>query len=316
MLQWIHDNLISRMPVQASEWAARVDWLNDFITYISAFCTIAITAVMIYFMWRYRRKSETQQTEYITHNALLETVWTVIPTIVCIFVFWYGFEVYHEQRTPPANAEEILVEGYQWGWNFEYSTGKKGSGELVVPLGKATRLVMRSKDVTHSFFIPSMRVKEDVLASAYSYLWFTPIKTGEFPIFCTEYCGLSHSGMLAKLKVVEPEVFQDFINERSAEDLPPAELGKKLFTQKGCIGCHSVDGSAKVCPSLYQIFGHEVEFADGTKLVGDENYLEESILNPNAKIVKGYPPNLMQSYKGQLEDKELAGLIAYIKSLK
>ena len=314
MLEALHSFII-RMPVQASEWASRVDWLNNFITYVSIFCTLAITGVMLYFMVKYRRRSEDQKTEYITHNATLETVWTVVPTIVCIFVFIYGYLVYDEMRTPPSNAIEVGVEGQKWRWEFEYSTGKRSTAELIVPVGKPIRLVMRSKDVNHSFFIPSMRVKEDVLASTYSYLWFTPIMTGEFPIYCTEYCGTSHSDMLATLKVVSPEVYEDFINERSQEKLLPAELGAKLFNQKGCMACHSVDGSAKVCPTLHKLFGHEVELADGSKVMADENYLESSIINPNGQLVKGFQPNMMPSFKGQLTDEELAGLNAYIKTL-
>lgn len=314
MLEALHRWII-RMPEQASEWAARVDWLNNFITYVAIFCTLAITGVMLYFMIKYRRRSEDQPTTYITHNATLETVWTVVPTLVCIFVFIYGFLYYEEMRTPPTNAIEVGVEGYQWGWNFEYSTGKRSSAELVIPLGKPVRLIMRSKDVNHSFFIPSMRVKEDVLASTYSYLWFTPTKAGEYPIFCTEYCGTQHSAMLATLKVVQPEVYEDFINDRAQEKLTPVELGKKLFSQKGCVACHSIDGSAKVCPTLQKLFGQEREFVDGSKTKADENYFESSMLNPNGQIVKGFQPNMMPSFKGQLSDEELAGLIAYLKTL-
>lgn len=310
--------MFDMMPVQASEWAGRVDWINKVITDISVICTLGITAVMIYVAYKYRHREGNRQGAYITHNATVETVWTVIPSIICLAVFAYGFVVYHEMRTPPANPIEISVEGYKWGWRFAYANGKRTAGELTVPIGKPVRLVMTSADVIHSFFIPAMRVKEDLYKANYSYIWFTPTKLGEFHIFCTEYCGTSHSAMTGKLKVVSPEAFEDFLLDRKDADapqLPPAEIGKSLFSGNGCTACHSIDGSSGQGPTLKGLFsGKEHKMADGSSVVVDENYVRESIVNPRAKIVEGYPAALMPSF-AHLKEEELNALIAYLKEL-
>lgn len=307
--------MFSYMPPQATDWAARVDWINAVITYIAIFCTVAVSGVMMYFAVRYRRKSDSDKTPYILDNHHLESFWTFIPTVICIFMFYYGYSVYREMRNPPINALDINVDGYKWAWEYTHPSGKREAKELVVPAGKPVRLIMKSRDVTHSFFIPAMRVKEDVLASGYSYLWFNATKLGEFPIFCAEYCGTGHSAMLGTLKVVTPEAYEEYVMDRV--ELPPAELGKKLFAGR-CTACHSIDGTKSVGPTLKGIFGHQesvvVNGADQTIDV-DENYLRESILNPSAKLVKGYP-NSMTPFQGQLSEKEVAGLIAFIKSLQ
>ena len=312
-------DLFSWMPEQAATWAADVDALNNFITNASVFFTVVITGVMLWFAWKYRKTSENQETAYITHNAALETVWTVIPSVVVIVVFVYGLMSYKEMRTVPASSIEINVQAWKWRWEFTYPNGKTTTGELVVPLGEPVRLIMTSNDVIHSFFIPVMRVKEDVYKGNYSYLWFTPTKLGEFHIFCAEYCGLQHSGMLATLKVVTPEAYQDFLIDRvdgEAPKLPPEELGKELYTKKGCVACHSLDGSAIIGPSFKGLFAaKERKFADGSTAPLDENYIRESILNPNAKIVEGYPAGQMPAFEGQLSEEELSGLIAYLKTL-
>ena len=212
--------LFDFMPVQASTWAGDVDWMNNWITNISVFCTLVITGVMLYFAIKYRASKTAAPTSKVNHSITLETVWTVVPTIIVIYVFWAGFDVYREMRTPPANAIEVGVTGYKWAWNFSYETGKQSTNELVVPIGEPIKLIMKSKDVLHSLFIPAMRVKEDLRGDQYSFLWFTPTKlsidqpNGYFHIFCAEYCGLQHSGMLGKLKVVTREEYNDYIHDR------------------------------------------------------------------------------------------------------
>lgn len=316
MLDW--------MPEGAATWAPRVDFINNFISWVALVCTFAISGAMVYFAVKYRRRTENDKTEYITHNATLETVWTVFPTIICIYVFWYGFDLGREMRTPPANPIEINVSGKQWSWAFTYPNGKQSGGELVVPVGKPVRLIMKSTDVNHSFFIPAMRVKEDVIGSIYTYLWFTPTKVGEFPVFCAEYCGGNHSGMLAKLKVVSQDIYDDFVSNRGPKDLSPEAHGRALYASKGCIGCHSLDGSRVVGPSFKGIYGAAHEMEGGAKVTVNENYIRESILNPQAKVVKGYPP-VMQAYslvetdpsgQQQINDKELSAIISFIKTLQ
>lgn len=306
-------NLLNLMPVEASTWAARVDELNAFITIVAALCTVAITAVMLYFAWKYRRRGDDDQTAYITHNATIETIWTVVPTIICLFVFIAGFKVYREMRTPPANPLEISVTGRKWAWSFKYPNGKTSDQELVVPVGRPVKLITRSLDVNHSFFLPEMRVKEDVIASEYHYLWFNATQTGEFHIFCAEYCGREHSGMLGKLRVVPETEYQDYVNDRVAEQLPPDQLGMKLYDTKGCKQCHSVDGSKVVGPSFKGLFGRSEALADGSSVQVDENYLSESMREPAKKVVATFPPAMPVI---PLKDEEIDGLIAYIKTLK
>ena len=304
----------SIMPEQASSWAAEVDWLNAFITDVAIFCIFAITGVMLYFGVKYRRRSEDQETAYITHSAPLETVWTLVPTLVCIFVFYKGFVTYHEMRNPPASSIEVAVQARQWAWNFLYSTGKTAGSELVVPIGQPVRLVMKSQDVNHSFFIPAMRVKEDVVASMYTYMWFTPTKLGEFPVFCAEYCGDAHYNMQATLRVVTNEEYQDYINDRRAQDLSPEEKGLAKMKEFACFSCHSIDGSPAVGPSYKGLWGKTEDMADGSKVTVDENYFRESVLNPNAKIVKGFAP-AMPAFEGRATDEDIGNMIAYLKTL-
>jgi len=311
--------LLDFMPVQGSTWAGDVDWMNNWITNVSVLCTVAITAVMIYFAVKYRASKAPKPTSKVSHNATLETVWTVVPSIVVIYVFYIGFAVYEDMRTPPANSMEVSVTGYKWAWSFKYENGKQTTNELVVPIGEPVKLVMKSKDVIHSFFIPSMRVKEDVRADRYSFLWFEPTKLskdepgGVFPIFCAEYCGRDHSGMTATLKVVSKEEYNNFLYGEDINDLPPAEVGKKVYG-KNCVACHSVDGSAVVGPTFKNLYGKNREFNEADAVVADENYIRESIIHSKAKIVKGYQ-NLMPNYEGILQDAEIDGLVAYIKTL-
>lgn len=305
------------MPPAAATWAEQVDFINAFITYVAAFCTIGITGVMLYFAIKYKRRSENDVTPYITHNRTLETVWTVVPTIVVIFVFAYGTWLYEDKmRNPPANAIEIGVKGYQWFWEFNYPTGKRANEHLVVPVNRPIKLIMKSNDVNHSFFIPAMRVKEDVIASEYHFLWFQPTKLGTYRVFCAEYCGDQHSGMLGDVQVVTEAEYEDFINDRTKGDQPkltPEELGKQVWDQKGCKACHSLDGAKMTGPSWKGLFGKERVFTDGSKATADENYIRESVLTPTAKVVQDFPPAMPAL---QINDEELAGVIAFIKTLK
>ncbi len=303
------------MPVAASDYAKEVDWINLMITTAAAVCIFAVTAAMLFFAWIYRRRAEREQSAYITHNYTLELLWTAIPTVVVIAVFYFGTKSYVAARTPVKNALEVQVTGYQWGWDFLYTTGKKSTNELVVPVNTPVRLVLKSRDVNHSFFVPALRLKEDVLAGAYHYLWFTATRIGEYPVFCTEYCGLSHAYMQGKLRVVSQADYASFSQIEQIHEKPVHEAGQQLFAAKGCMACHSVDGTPRVGPTLKAIFGREEKLVDGSKIVVDENYLAESLKQPNAKIAEGFPANMMPSFEGQLSEQELEALIAYLKTL-
>ncbi|MGD9653414.1 MAG: cytochrome c oxidase subunit II [Candidatus Dadabacteria bacterium] len=309
------------IPEVASNLAGKVDGVLLTITLLSLFFFVLITVILVVFAVKYRRKRDDEETPYITGSEPLEIIWTVIPSILLIALFVYGFVVYKEMRTPPADSVDITVTGKQWLWTFDYYNGKKTLNELYVEQNRPVRLVMMSDDVLHSFFVPGFRVKQDVLPGRYVQLWFTPTKIGTFDIFCAEYCGTGHSVMLGKVNVLSPEAYDIWENGVPGEgggavaSLPPAELGEKIYKEKGCNACHSIDGSTLVGPSFKGVFGHTVELADGSKVDADENYLRQSILEPQSQVVKGFQP-VMPSFKGILSDDEVTAVIAYIKTLK
>ena len=309
------------IPEAASNLASKVDGLLLVITFISIFFFVLISAVLIYFAVKYRRKSDDEETPYITGNETLEIIWTVIPSILLILLFVYGFVVYKDMRTPPKDAVDITVTGKQWLWTFEYYDGKKTLNELYVRLNRPVRMIMRADDVLHSFFVPAFRVKQDLMPGRYTQLWFTPTKIGTFDIFCAEYCGTGHSKMLGKVIVLSPEAY-DIWEKGVAVDggeavasLPPAELGEKLYKGKGCNACHSVDGSVVIGPSFKGLYERTGELEDGASYRADENYIRQSILEPQEQIVEGFQP-VMPSFKGILSDAEITAIIAYMKTLK
>lgn len=306
------------LPEQASEIAPKIDWLNNLVTDLSVFFTVAIVGAMIYFAFKYKRTKKHQKGfTSPTDSHFLEVMWTVVPTLISCYILYYGIVYYRELRHVPANPIEINGIGKQWVWDFEYNTGKKTTNEITIPVNKPVKFILTSKDVLHSFFIPAMRVKSDVIPGHYTYVSFTPVKTGRYYTFCTEYCGKDHSAMLAKLNVVSQAEYDRWVNDLSesklAEKLDLGELGAKLYEEKQCKSCHSLDGTRLVGPSWLKLFGKEEEFEDGTKIQVDENYLRTAILNPNAQIAMTYPKNVMPAYEGQLSEREISALITFIK---
>jgi cytochrome c oxidase subunit II len=309
------------IPEVASSIAGKVDGVLMLITLMSLVFFVLITVLLVYFAIKYRRRSEDDETPYITGNEPLEIIWTVIPSILLIVLFIYGYVVFKEMRNPPKDAIDIGVEAKQWLWTFDYYNGKKTINELYVQQNRPVRLVMQSDDVIHDLFIPAFRIKQDVLPGRYVQEWFTPTKIGTYDIFCAEYCGTGHSAMRAKVIVLSPEAYG--IWEQGAKaaggagvaSLPPAELGEKIYKEKGCNACHSIDGTRIVGPSFKGIYGNTVELQDGSKISVDENYIRQSILEPASQVVKGYQP-VMPSFKGILSDEDITGVIAYIKTLK
>lgn len=306
------------MPEQGTAMAKRVDNLYGFLLVISFVACAIVIGGMVYFILKYKRKSPNDKTAYITHDTRLEILWSVIPLIIFLVVFAWGWILYHDMRSMPKNALEISVTGKQWAWMAEYKNGVK-SPDIVVPVNKDVKIVLSSEDVIHSFFVPSFRIKQDAVPGMYTAVWFNADKLGEFHVFCTEYCGTSHSGMLARVKVVSQEDFDKWLIEESeVGSLPVAQRGAKVFQTRACASCHNVDNPAvKVGPSLFKKFGTEEELADGSKVLVDENYIRESVTSPSAKIVKGFAsPSVMPSFQGQLSESELNALIEYIKTLK
>ena len=306
------------MPTAATEIAVQVDNLYSFLL-ISSFIACAILiGGMIYFAHKYKRKSVHAKSAYITHNVFLEFLWSFIPLVIFLAVFAWGWLIYHDMRSMPKNALEIHVRGKQWAWEAEYKSGVKTANLIKVPINKDVKLIMTSTDVLHSFYVPSFRIKQDVVPGRYTSLWFNANKFGEYHIFCTEYCGTQHSNMLGKLHVVTQDEYDKWLEEESKFSLLPlAQQGEKLFQIKACAGCHSVQNKNVLAgPALYQKFGAEEELEDGSKIAVDETYLRESILAPNAKIVKGFKAGVMPTFQGQLSESELAALIEYVKTVK
>jgi len=307
----------SFMPTEGTKIASQVDNLYGFLLAASFISCVIVIGGMIFFVWKYRRRTETDKTAYITHNTFLEFLWSFIPLVIFLAVFAWGWIIYHDMRTMPKDALEVQVTGKQWAWEFEYKSGVKTGNLLVVPVNKDVKLIMTSKDVLHSFYIPSFRIKQDVIPGSYTALWFNADKLGEFHVFCAEFCGTQHSGMLATVKVVTQAEYEAWLIEESQVGaLPLAQRGQKLFQAKACASCHSVaDASAKVGPSLWQKFGAK-ELTEEGEFVVDENFVREAILNPNAKTTKGFPKGVMPTFQGQLNETELSALIEYIKTLK
>ncbi len=305
------------MPVQATEIAERIDNLYGFLIVVSLISCAILIGGMIYFAIKYKRKSANDKTPYISHDTRLEVLWSVVPLIIFLFVFAWGWVIYHDMRTMPKNALEIHVMGKQWSWTAEYKNGVK-STEVVVPVNKDVKLILGSEDVIHSFFIPSFRIKQDAVPGRYSAIWFNANKLGEYYVFCTEYCGTSHSAMTTKVKVVTQEDFDKWLTtESEIGTLPLVQRGAKYFQTRACASCHNVDNpAAKVGPSLYQRWGKEALVDGGEKLIFDENYVRQSMLEPQAHIAAGFPkPSPMPSFQGQLSESELSAVIEYIKSL-
>ncbi len=289
-----------------------------YIAAIAVFLLILITFLMVYFVIRYRRKRNPEP-EDIKGNLWLEITWTVVPTILVMTMFYYGYTGFSALKKIPEGAMKVKVIARQWSWLFEYENGMKAN-ELKVPVGKPINLALTSQDVIHSFYMPAFKIKQDAVPGMVNHLWFKPTEVGTYDVLCAEYCGLQHSYMLTKVTVVPEEEFNQWY-QKGTEEMVIAKKkpgGPQLFQEKGCRACHSIDGSALVGPTVKGLFGKTVTvITDGKErqLVADEAYLRRSILEPNADVVKGFPP-IMPSQKGLITDAELEEIIRYIKELK
>lgn len=304
------------LPPAKSTLAGETDALFYFINITSLILLTGITIAIIYFSWKYRRRSENDVTPVITHNSKLEITWSIIPLILVMIVFGWGFTGYVNLSTPPDDAYEVRVVAKSWLWEFHYDNGAVSVNELHVPVDRPVKLIMSSDDVIHSFYVPDYRVKRDVLPNRYTSVWFEAMETGESIIFCAEYCGTQHSNMDATVFVHTQEDFETWLETSDAmdEDMTPAEQGEVLVQRNACDSCHSIDGSSMQGPTFQGLWQRERQFEDGTSGVADENYLRESILEPNAKIVEGYP-GIMPTYQGTLNDRQIDAIIEYIKTL-
>jgi cytochrome c oxidase subunit 2 len=300
----------------ASRTTGEVDSLFLFITGICLFFFLFVEGLLIYFAVRYRRRKgeEPLATSGVTGNLVLEAIWITIPSLVVISFFVYGFLVYRDVEAARPGAAEVHVVARQFFYTFQYPDGRRELGQLHVLAGRPVKLEMTSEDVIHGFFIPDYRIKQDILPGTYTYLWLSPDRPGTYDIFCTQYCGVGHSTMRAQLVVLSEPEYAKWEAAKGPSAVPLAQTGKDLVEKSGCLGCHSVDGSKKVGPTLKGLYGRRVTLADGSTVAADEGYIRESLLDPKAKIVKGFP-NVMPTFKGTLSVDDITAVIAYLKTL-
>jgi cytochrome c oxidase subunit 2 len=301
-------------PTAASTYAGQVDALYFFLLAVSAFFTILIATLVAVFAVKYRRRHDAEVGVGITGSHSLELLWTVIPLGITMVMFFWGASVYFEIYRVPRGAMEVYITGKQWMWKAQHADGRREINELHVPVGRSVKLIMGSEDVIHSFFVPAFRMKMDVVPGKITNVWFQPTKAGRYHLFCAEYCGLNHSGMIGSIVAMEPADFQAWLSGGAgATEGSPAQIGEKLFADLACNTCHRDDALARA-PQLKGAFGHTVQLQDGSTVVMDENYIRESILNPQAKIVAGFQP-LMPTFQGIVSEEQILQLIAYIRSL-
>ena len=298
-------------PQRASSIAGEVDALYVFLVLISLFMTAAIFSMILLFAVRYRRRPGVQA-EQIEGSHKLEIVWSIVPLCVFMVIFFWSAIIYFRERTPPEGAGTVYVVAKQWMWKLQHEEGQREINQLHIPVGKDVKLIMTSQDVIHSFYVPAFRVKQDVLPGRYTTAWFHATKAGTYHLFCAEYCGTQHSGMIGQVVVMEPAAYQSWLSGGGATQTL-AQTGEAMFQQLGCSTCHRFDVQGRG-PNLTGVFGKKVMLEDGRVVVADENYIRESILVPGAKVVSGFKP-VMPVFQGLVTEEQLNSLIAYVKSL-
>jgi cytochrome c oxidase subunit 2 len=280
---------------------------------MTAFVSLLIAGLIVYYAVRFRRRSPDAVGERIHGGMALEIAWTVVPFLITMVIFVWGASVFFAMATPPAETLNIYVVGKQWMWKFQHLDGQREINELHVPVGRNVKLIMTSEDVIHDLFFPAFRVKADVIPGRYVNIWFNATKPGRYHLFCAEYCGTRHSGMIGEVVVMEGHDYQDWLSGGGAEG-SLASAGEKLFTDLACNTCHRPDSAGRG-PVLQGLFGKTVTTQDGELIVVDEAYIRESILNPSAKIAAGYQP-IMPTFQGVVSEEGLLALIEYVKSLQ
>lgn len=302
------------MPESASTFSAQVDALYFYLSGVTLFFTLLISGVLIFFVIKYRRRSLYEIPRPIAGSHKLEILWSVIPFIIAMSMFAWGAQVYFHQYRPPKNADEIYVVAKQWMWKIQHSTGQREINELHVPVGRKIKLIMTSEDTIHDFFVPAFRMKADVLPGRYTTQWFEATKPGTYHLFCAEYCGMNHSGMIGWVIVMQPTDFDNWLSGNSSQQAP-AVAGQQLYQSLGCVSCHGANGEGGRGPALAALFGRPVFLTNAQTLTADEAYIRESIENPQAKLVSGFGP-IMPTFQGQVSPEQLIQLMAFIKSLQ
>src|SRR5258706_435689 len=301
------------LPKGASTIAPDVDNLFNVIMWICIFFFLLVTVMLVAFTIMYRHKPGQPRDTAAGHSTTLELTWTLIPSVIVVFLYYYGFRHYMDMTIEPPNSYEITANGAMWQWSFIYPTGLS-YGELHVPVGTPVRMVLQSQDVIHSLYIPAFRVKKDVVPGRYNRLWFEATDVGTYEIYCAAYCGTNHSTMRGTVVVQTKADYEQWLKTQTAlaENLPPVEKGAKLYRTQGCVQCHSLDGTRLVGPSWKDLWGKTETLTGGTQVHVDTAYVSESILQPLAKIVDGYPATMPPFV---LKDNDINAIIAYMKSI-
>jgi cytochrome c oxidase subunit II len=302
------------IPESASTMSWKVDALYFYLSGVTVFFTLLISSVLVFFVIRYRRRTPYEIPRPIAGSHKLETLWTIIPFVISMTMFAWGASVYFEQYSPPKNAIEIYVVGKQWMWKIQHSTGQREINELHIPVGRKVKLIMTTEDVIHDFFVPAFRIKADVVPGRYTSEWFEATKPGTYHLFCAEYCGMNHSGMIGSVIVMEPREFDNWLSG-NAGNQTPAVAGQQLYQSLGCVSCHGANGEGGRGPTLAGLFGRQTLLSTGQTVRADEAYIRESIINPQAKLVAGFGP-IMPTFQGQVSEDQLVQLLAFIKSLQ
>ena len=316
LFDWFEPVKPSWMPPRASDAAGDVDQVFNLIFWMSAFFYVLIVVVAIAFAIRYRQsRARPRAQDAPTHNTTLELTWSILPLILVVVLFGWSTKVWLKLTHPKVgeDAQHVQVTGRKWAWWFDHEGGH-GSNELHIVAGRTVELVMSSEDVLHSLYLPAFRVKQDLVPGRYTRMYLTATEPGTYPIKCAEFCGTNHSQMASNV-VVHPDqaAYDDWIAGQDTSSMPLPALGRRIYETRACMGCHSDDGSRRVGPSFKGIWGHTVELEGGGTATVDEGYIRESIVEPRAKIVAGYPPAMPPT---PLEDREIIGIIEYIKSLQ
>lgn len=320
------------LPEQASEYARSVDHLHYFVILTTMAASVGVFGTALFFFVRYRRRSDTDVTPHVAPRAIHEVLFIGVP--LSFFLLWFaiGFPQFASLQTPPKDAMDVFVQGKKWMWKFAYPGGPNAVDTLRVPVGRPVRLLITSRDVIHSFFVPALRVKQDALPGRYTQTWFTADRPGRYEIFCAEFCGIGHSAMLGELVVMPAEEFDAWVGDQRkgiarAQDAHPTpgepvmiassivEEGRRVAAEQGCLKCHSVDGSAHIGPTWLNLYLRREKLKDGRTIIADEGYLTKSMMDPAADIVAGYQ-NVMPTFQGKLAPPEAAAVVEYIKSLR
>ena len=279
---------------------------------------LAIAALIVYFATKYRHGSAANRemsrgAMASRRNRRIEIAWITIPLLLFFLMFGWAADLYYVHAAPPVGATSVYVVGRQWMWKIEHAGGQREIDELHVPAGRPVKLVMTSQDVIHSFFMPVFRIKQDVLPGRYTTLWFTATAPGDYHVFCSQYCGTDHAGMIGHVVVMEPAAFERWLAGGAAPE-SMATQGAARFRQYGCSGCHGPSASVHA-PKLEGLFGRPVQLADGSSVIADERYIHDSVMLPRKEVVAGYEP-IMPSFAGQIAEEDLLDIVEYVKSLR